>query len=50
MRAKIPRFDKIARKKVQITFFVHENVHDIVELYVERSQIIFLQAKMSKIL
>ena len=50
MRAKSPRFNKIVHKEVQITFFVRENVHDLVELHVERSQIIFLQAKMSKIL
>ena len=50
MRAKSPRFNQIARQKVQITFFVRENVQDLVELLVERSQIIFLQAKMSKIL
>ena len=49
MQAKSPRFNKIARKKVQITFFVRKNVHDLVELHVERSQMIFLQAKMSKI-
>ena len=50
MWEKTPRFNKIAHKKVQITFFEHENVHDLVELHVERSQITFLQAKMSKIL